>query len=102
MYITKSSLLSLRFDPGATSFVGRAVQNSLWTFDGTSNSDAYILTTTQPMGAGGKRSTGLSSTLTPGQTKGRVSVTATLVGGSGGEVTLTNNTDADQVEYFNK
>ncbi|SFF27475.1 beta strand repeat-containing protein [Spirosoma endophyticum] len=102
VYIAKSSLLSLSFDPGATSLGGRAVQNRLWSFDGTSNSDAYILTTTQAMGAGDKRSIGLSSTLTPGQTKGRVSVTATLVGGSGGEMTLTNNTDADQVEYFNK
>ncbi|GAB4038348.1 hypothetical protein GCM10028774_36370 [Spirosoma jeollabukense] len=102
VYIAKSSLLSLSFDAGATSFLGRAVQNSLWSFDGTSNSDAYILTTTQPIGAGSKLSVGLTSTLTPGQTRGRVSVTATLVGGSGGEVTLTNNTDADQVEYFNK
>ncbi|SFF36020.1 choice-of-anchor Q domain-containing protein [Spirosoma endophyticum] len=102
VYIAKSSLLNLSFDPGATSLAGKPVHNSLWSFDATSNSDAYILTTTQAMGAGGKRSLGLSSTLTPGQTRGRVSVTATLVGGSGGEATLTNNTDADQVEYFNK
>ncbi|CAN5640189.1 hypothetical protein BH09BAC4_BH09BAC4_04380 [soil metagenome] len=102
VHIAKSSLLSLSFDAGATSFLGKPVQNSVWTFDGTSNPDAYILTTTQAMGASGKLSVGLSSTLTPGQTRGRVSVTATLVGGSGGEATLTNNTDADQVEYFNK
>ena len=102
VHISKSSLLSLSFDPGATGFLGHPVQNSVWTFDGTSNSNAYILTTTQVIGAGSRLSVGLSSTLTPGQTRGRLSITATLVGGSGGEMTLTNNTDADQLEYFNK
>jgi hypothetical protein len=102
VHISKSSLLSLSFDAGATSFLGHTVQNGVWSFDGTSSSDAYILTTTQVIGAGGRLSVGLSSLLTPGITKGTISVTATLVGSSGGEVTLTNNTDADQLDYFNK
>ncbi|WP_461115970.1 FG-GAP-like repeat-containing protein [Spirosoma jeollabukense] len=102
VHIAKSLLMSLSFDPGATSFLGRPVQNNVWTFDATSNTDAYILTTTQAIEAGSKLSVGLSSLLTPGVNKGNLSVTATLVGGSGGEVTMTNNTDADQLEYFSK
>jgi predicted outer membrane repeat protein len=102
VHITKTPQLSLSFNPTATSLAGKPVQNSGWSFDGTSSPDAYILTTTQPIAAGGKRSIGLSSVLTPGNTKGKVSVTATLVGSSGGEVTMTNNTDADQLEYFSK
>jgi hypothetical protein len=31
VHISKSSLLSLSFDPGATSFAGKPVQNSVWT-----------------------------------------------------------------------
>ncbi|SFF21957.1 beta strand repeat-containing protein [Spirosoma endophyticum] len=102
VYISKASLLNLSFDPGATSFGGRSVQNSLWSFDGTSSSDAYILTTTQVIGAGSKLSVGLSSLLTPGTTRGTIGVTATLVGSSGGEVRMINNTDADTMDYFNK
>lgn len=102
VHIPKSPQLSLSLDPNLTTALGQPVQNSLWTLDATSSTDSYILTTPQVVGSRNVLSVGLNGVLAPGQTRGTVSVTATLVGSSGGEVIMTNNSDADKLEYFSK
>ena len=97
--ITKDPAVSLTFPASATLVNGRPVQNSLWQLI-TSDPDYYLLTTTQPMEGGGQLSVGLTGVLTPGSTTGVLTLTATLIGSSVGEYKLTNNTDADKIEYF--
>ena len=73
-----------------------------WSFDGTSDPDYYIFRTTAVIDASDQLSFGLSGTLTPGATSGTLTVSAVIVGGSGGEVRLINNNDADKIDYFQR
>ena len=102
VYLTKDPLVALSFDGSATFVGGKIVQNGSWTFNGTSNADFYLLTTTQVIGANAKKSFGLTGVLTPGNTKGSLTITTVIAGLSGGEVKLNNNSDSDKIEYFNK
>ena len=99
--ISKDSQLGISFNASLTTVEGRAVQNSQWLFNDT-DPDYYILTTSQPIAAGEQLSVGLQSGLNSNGTTGLLTVSATLVGGSGGEIKVTNNTDADKVEYFQR
>ncbi|GAB4044616.1 beta strand repeat-containing protein [Spirosoma jeollabukense] len=99
--LSEDTMLGLGFDPAATSVGGKPVQNPSWQFSGPVDG-MYTLTSTQPLPAGGRLSVGLSGPLTPGATKGRLSVSATVVDPSGSETRLNNNTDAETIEYFNK
>ncbi|GAB4031824.1 hypothetical protein GCM10028774_10670 [Spirosoma jeollabukense] len=99
--LSEDTMLSLGFDPAATSVGGKPVQNPSWQFSGPMDG-MYTLTATQPLPAGGRLSVGLSGPLTPGATKGRLSVSATVVDPSGTETRLNNNIDAETIEYFNK
>ena len=102
VHITKDPLLSLTFNPETTTIGGYSVQNNGWSFDALSDPSAYLLSTTQTTGAGGKLSVGLSGTLTPGNTKGNLSISAVVVGSAAGELKLINNADAERIDYFNK
>lgn len=97
--IPKDSKFSLSFSPSATSINGKPVQNNVWSFSGLSGG-AYTLTTNQVIAGGGKLSVGLTGTLTPGATSGAVTATSIVVGGSGGEVRVDNNSNADKIDYF--
>lgn len=102
VYITKDPLIALSFDASSTFVGGKVVQNGSWTFDGTSNDDFYLVRTTQVIGPKARRSFGLTGILRPGNTKGSIAITSTIAGLSGGEVKLTNNSDSDKIDYFNK
>ncbi|GAB4044979.1 DUF6923 family protein [Spirosoma jeollabukense] len=101
VYVSKDPLVNLSFDGTATFVGGKQVQNSIWTLN-SSNPDAYIFTTTQPIAGGGRQSIGLTGVLTPGNTQGTLTISTTIVGGSGGEVRIDNNMDADKIDYFKK
>ncbi|GAB4040419.1 hypothetical protein GCM10028774_44990 [Spirosoma jeollabukense] len=101
VYLAKDPLFSLSFDPATTSVLGRRVQNTVWQFDATSSESFYILST-RGLGAGAKVSVGLIGQLRPGNTKGRLSISALVMGSAIGELQLSNNSDADLIEYFNK
>ena len=96
--ISKDALFELSLDPGAASVSGRTVQNGAWNISGPSGG-FYTLTTNQLIPAGGKLSVGLNGVLTPGATTGSLSINSVVVGNSG-EVKLTNNGDADKMDYF--
>jgi hypothetical protein len=99
LQITKDAQLTISFDGSLTAVGSRMVQNSLWSFDG-SNPSYYVLTTTQPLAAASQLSVGLSGVMSPGATAGALTVSATVVSVGGGEAKLTNNIDADKIEYF--
>ncbi|GAB4020008.1 hypothetical protein [Spirosoma koreense] len=97
--LTKDTRLRLRFDASQTRVGGRPVQNSVWQVD-DSQAGYYVLTTTQSIASGGMLSVGLTGPLSAGATTGVLTISATLVNTSGGEVNTINNTDADKIEYF--
>ncbi len=96
--VTKDANASLSFDGSLTTLAGRSIQNGSWNF--ATESGFYVLTTTQSVAGGDKLSFGLSGLLSPGATSGVLTVSAVVVGGSGGEGRITNNTDADKIDYF--
>lgn len=100
VYITKDPLVSLSFYPASTTVGGHNVQNGNWTFDGISNDNFYLLTTTQAIVAKGKKSFGLTGIATPGNSKGSFTITTTIANSNGEEVKAMNNTDADKIDYF--
>ncbi|MBD2753876.1 PQQ-dependent sugar dehydrogenase [Spirosoma validum] len=97
--ISKDAKINLSFAPEATFVGNRSVQNSLWAFNNTDPS-YYILTTSQSITAGDRLSFGFNGVLNPKATVGLVAISAVIVAGSGGEVNVNNNTDADRIEYF--
>lgn len=97
--ISKDASAVLRFNPGTTLVDGRMVQNSVWRFD-DSDEDYYILTSTQGIGAGAQLSFGLEGSLVAGATTGVLTVSGVVVGSGETETRLTNNTDADKIDYF--
>ena len=98
--LSKDPKVSLSFTNTATSVGGQVVQNSAWSFDDVSDDDYYVLTTNQVIAAGDLLAFGLSGTLTPGATSGTLTFTTVIGPGSGGEVLITNNTDADKIDFF--
>ena len=97
--ISKDARLGLSLDKSLTSVGGQPVQNSAWSVDAT-DAHFYVLTSSGVITGGGPLSVGLSGLLSPGSTSGVLTVSAVVVGGSGGEVRLINNTDADKIDYF--
>ncbi len=97
--ISKDALLSLSFNSSLTSLSSRPVQNSVWSFSGPA-AGFYTLTTNQVVAAGEKLSVGLSGVISSGATAGNFSVSAVIVGSSGGEVRTANNADAEKIDYF--
>ena len=92
IYITKDSKYTLSFSPTATSVSGNTVQNSLWTFDGTSNGGFYILTTNSIIAAGGSSKFGLTSSFDSNNQQGSTLIKVKLLDNTGGE-SIDNNSD---------
>lgn len=101
LYVTKDPLVKLSFASSSVFVGNKIVQNGIWTLD-EKNDDFYILKTTEVITGGGHKSFGFTGILTPGNTKGTLTISTTIVGGSGGEVRIDNNSDADKIDYFKK
>ncbi|MBD2751394.1 DUF6923 family protein [Spirosoma validum] len=97
--VTRDAKVSLVFPPSATLINGRSVQNSIWTYDG-SDPNYYVLTTTEVVPAGDRLSFGFTGVLTPGATTGTLTISPVIIGGSGSEIRVNNNVDADKIDYF--
>ncbi|WP_420149603.1 collagen-binding domain-containing protein [Spirosoma sp.] len=102
--LSKDAKISLSYAPAATSVGGKTVNNASWTFDGSSDEDYYILTAKagQVIAAGDILSFGLTGSITPGATSGTLTMTSVIAPYSGGEEKITNNTDADKIDFFQK
>ncbi|GAB4038615.1 hypothetical protein GCM10028774_37460 [Spirosoma jeollabukense] len=99
--ISRDPMLQLSLPASATTVGSRTVQNAQWSLD-SSDPDVYVLRTSQVIGSGSQLSVGLVGSLVVGNTRGQLSVSAVVEGGSGGEVRITNNVDAEKMDYFNK
>ena len=97
--IPKDPKLTLNFNPALTTLNGHLVQNNAWSFSGPSGG-LYTLTTPNVIAAGEVLSFGLTGSLAPRSTTGVLTASSILMGGSGGEVRLDNNNDADKIDYF--
>ncbi|MBD2754973.1 immunoglobulin domain-containing protein [Spirosoma validum] len=97
--ITQDAKLSLSLPADATTMGGRAVTNRVWQLSGPLNG-YYTLTTTEPVPAGDRLSVGLVGRFSAGSSSGSLTVSCTMLGGSGGEERANNNLDADKIEYF--
>lgn len=98
--LTKEADLVWDFAASATSIGSKPVSNRNWTFS-DADPDYYILTNTQPVMAGGSMSVGLSGRIRPGATGGALTLSAVLMGVEG-EQKLTNNMDAEKLEYVQR
>lgn len=99
--LTRDASVNLSFTANATSVGGRMVQNSSWTFD-DSDPSYYVLKTTQVISTGNQLSFGLTGNLNAGSPSGTLTISSVVVGGSGGEVRINNNADADKIDSFPK
>ena len=95
-YIPKDAKYVLSFNPTATTVSGVAVQNTLWTFDGTSNPGFYILSTNSVIAANSFSKFGLTSTFNPNSQKGSTLVKVILLDNSGGESAEDNGDNQNQ------
>lgn len=99
--ISRDPAVNLSFDPLLTSLDNRSVQNKAWQFD-ASDESYYILTTTQSIAGSDQLSVGLTGVLNPGSTAGVLTVSASVIDQGLIERKLSNNTDADKVDYFQR
>jgi len=101
VFIPKNLKYTLTFNPTATTVGGQAVQNSIWTFDGTSNASFYILTTNTVIPASGMKSFGLTTIYNPNFQKGVTQISAIILENSGGESDddAADNADDDNLHY---
>lgn len=97
--VTKDQTINLSLDPDLSTVNGRPVQNSLWSLD-NSNPNYYILTPSQPVAAGDRLSFGLTGQLSPGASSGVVTVSSTVLPVTLLEASVSNNIDADKIDYF--
>ncbi|GAB4035456.1 hypothetical protein GCM10028774_24870 [Spirosoma jeollabukense] len=99
VYLSKDPLVNFTFDPTAT-FVGTGlVQNANWSFD-NSNPNFWILTSSIVIAGGNSSRVGLSGVITPGNTRGLLSLTALV--SSVGDTVASNNAASTSVQYFEK
>lgn len=98
--ISKDALIDLSFSTATMIIDSHTVQNSQWRFDSIIDENYYVLTTNSVIDAGGQLSFGLTGKMLPGATAGIVAVSTVLISEGGGEYKLSNNTDADKVDYF--
>ncbi len=100
VYISKDDKISLRFMSSAIELNGVDINNSIWQLDATGNGGYYIFSTDAVIPGEGTAALGFTMLFSPGASNGKTSITATILGGSGGETRVNNNADAEGVDYF--
>jgi hypothetical protein len=96
--IPKSSRLNLEFDEDAEIIGLFTVDNSKWQFD-NSNPFFWIFTTEEILTGFTTSVIGLSGSFNPMGTSGSLSITCTIIAGSGGEQNFTNNSDTETITF---
>jgi hypothetical protein len=97
--IPRDPRMTFTYNPVATQIGFTPVSNSVWTYDGTD--PFFHLFRTSSVIAGNNQSTfGMVATFTPGQSRGKYTLTSSLNSGSGGEINTQNNQDAEVLDYF--
>jgi hypothetical protein len=98
---TRWSVGGAGFNTTATAIGGVTVHNSSWSYNG-SDPTYHIFTTTNgtSITSGGFLTFGFDAVWNAGQTKGVYTITSQITSGSGGEVRIDNNVDAEKIDYF--
>jgi hypothetical protein len=76
---------------------GRPVDNVIWTL--TQDASALFFTTTTVIQGGTQKNFGFSAAWSSGSTSGSYTASVAIIPGSGGEVRIDNNTDAETADY---
>ena len=97
--IPKDLRLSFTFNAAATHIGFSTVNNAVWTYD-ASDQNYFVFRTNTVIASNASSTFGFSGTFTPGQSNGKLTVTASLNSGSGGETNSQNNQDAEVADYF--
>ncbi len=87
------------FDPTLTSLGGQSVDNEKWSYD-PMNSGYHVFNREGVISGGGQSVFGFYALFDPGNAKGVFTVTTQILAGSGGEVKIGNNSDAEKLDYF--
>lgn len=98
--LPKDSRVSLNqpFDPNLTTLSDISLNNSEWTY--SDDSLNHIFTSTSVISAGGFSTFGLVAEFDPAFAKGFYTLTSQIASGSGGEVRINNNVDAEKINFF--
>lgn len=101
VFIPKTSTYILTYNPAATTLSGQTLQNSAWTFDGSSNPGFYIMNRNAVLPASGGTAFGFSTTYNPNSQVGATQISAIIAENSGGESSADSgdNTDDDILNY---
>jgi hypothetical protein len=86
------------FNPDLQDIEGVPLNNSAWSY--SSDAEYHIFTSEAVIEAGEFSMIGLRALWDAGPTEGVFTLTSQIVGGSGGEVRVDNNVDAEAIEYF--
>lgn len=97
--IPQDPRLTFAWDPTLTTVAFVPVDNSNWIYTST-NPLFHTFQLNGVLPAGTSTAFGVISTYDPQGTSGQTTVTATVVPGSGGECTFTNNGDSEILVYF--
>ena len=99
LILPKDDRLTFTWEQSLTAIGPFALENQIWTYDG-SNPSFHIWTTTEVIDALGSSTFGFNAVYDPENTTGEVPFTVTIVTGSGSEVNFDNNIDAETLDYF--
>jgi hypothetical protein len=81
-----------------------ALDNSDWAYsienDGSGNPEFHVFTSTTVIPGGSFSMLGFKAIWDAGETEGVYTITAQIVEGSGAEIRINNNVDAEKLDYF--
>jgi len=96
--LSKDSKLNFTYDPTLTNIFSIPVANSQWTYDGT-NPDYHVWTHAGIITANNSLNFGMAATFDPGNTDGTLPLVFNIIGDSGGENNVENNTVSIKVSF---
>ncbi len=88
------------YDPSLTILGTTPLNNDVWSYDGTSDPINHVFTTTSAIDAGSFSYFGFNAVWNAGETLGIYTITSQIDSGSGGENQISNNADAEKLDYF--
>jgi len=91
-------ILNGPFDQGLTMLGSIPLNNNVWTY--SSDAVYHFFTTSAIITEAGFLSFGFKAIFNPGNTKGVYTITSQINTGSGGEIQVDNNVDAEKLDYF--
>jgi len=90
--------ISEGYNSSLASLGGTSLSNSEWTY--SDDTDNHIFTSSTTILAGSHSTFGFRISFDPGGSTGMNPITSQLVSGGGGEVHVSNNSDSEQLDYF--